>query len=64
MDAVRDPDLIVRNNATRSLSAIAVLANRKPEPGIRIHPTRFIEEILETWDHGERESIIAKAARP
>jgi hypothetical protein len=58
MDAVRDPDPIVRNNATRSLSAIAVLANRKPELGIRIDPTRFIE-MLNSLDWTDRNKAMA-----
>ena len=43
MDAVRDPDPRVRNNATRALGTIAVLATLRPELGIHIDPTRFIE---------------------
>jgi hypothetical protein len=41
--AMRDPDAGVRNNAMRSLGAIAVLAARDPELGIRFSPTWFIE---------------------
>lgn len=41
--AIRDPDAGVRNNAMRSLGAIAVLAARDPESGIRFSPTWFIE---------------------
>lgn len=41
--AVRDPDEGVRNNAMRSLGAIAVLAQRKPELRLKISPTWFIE---------------------
>lgn len=41
--AMRDPDSGVRNNAMRSLGAIAVLAARDPESGIRFSPTWFIE---------------------
>jgi hypothetical protein len=41
--AMRDPDAGVRNNAMRSLGAIAVLAARDPESGIRFSPTWFIE---------------------
>ncbi len=41
--ALRDPDDTVRNNAMRSLGAIAVLAARDPEQEIKISPTWFIE---------------------
>ncbi|MBI4875204.1 MAG: HEAT repeat domain-containing protein [Acidobacteria bacterium] len=41
--AMRDPDDGVRNNAMRSLGAIAVLAAREPEYGIQFSPTWFIE---------------------
>lgn len=41
--AMQDPDAGVRNNAMRSLGAIAVLAARDPESGIRFSPTWFIE---------------------
>ena len=40
--AVRDPADNVRNNTTRAIGAIANLANRQPELGIRISPTPFI----------------------
>jgi hypothetical protein len=41
--AVQDPDEGVRANAMRSLTAIAVLAARQPDLGIKIPPTWFIE---------------------
>ena len=41
--AMRDPDEGVRNNAMRSLSAIAALAEKEPELEIRVQPTWFIE---------------------
>jgi hypothetical protein len=41
--AMQDPDDSVRNNAMRALVAIAVLAGRDPDLGIRISPTWFIE---------------------
>jgi hypothetical protein len=41
--AIQDPDDGVRSSAARSLSAIAVLAQKKPEMGIRISPTWFVE---------------------
>ena len=43
--ALRDPDDTVRNNATRSLAAIAVLAQLDPELGLRISPTWFVESL-------------------
>ena len=43
VDAARDPDSGVRNNATRALGAIAALADLKPELRIRIDPAVFIE---------------------
>jgi hypothetical protein len=41
--AARDTNPKVRNNATRALSSISVLAAAKPELGIHIDPTVFIE---------------------
>ena len=41
--AMRDPDEGVRNNAMRSLTAIAALAEKEPELGIKVQPTWFIE---------------------
>ena len=41
--AVQDPGDTVRNNAMRALGAIAVLAERDPDLGIRISPTWFVE---------------------
>lgn len=41
--AVRDPEDTVRNNAVRSLAAIAVLGARRPDLELRISPTWFIE---------------------
>ena len=41
--AMRDPDEGVRNNAMRSLSAIAALAEKEPGLEIRVQPTWFIE---------------------
>jgi hypothetical protein len=41
--AVQDPGDAVRNNAMRALGAIAVLAERDPDQGIRISPTWFVE---------------------
>lgn len=41
--AVQDPEESVRANAIRSLTAIGVLAASKPDLGIKISPTWFIE---------------------
>jgi hypothetical protein len=41
--AMRDPDSGVRNNAMRSLGAIAVLGASDPEYGIRFTPTWFVQ---------------------
>jgi hypothetical protein len=41
--ALRDPDDTVRNNAMRALGAIAVLAARDPESGVKVSPTWFLE---------------------
>jgi hypothetical protein len=41
--ALRDPDDTVRNNAMRSLGAISVLAQKKPELEIHISPTWMVE---------------------
>jgi hypothetical protein len=41
--ATRDPDDGVRNNSTRALWLIAKFAQRKPELGIQVPPTVFID---------------------
>ena len=41
--ALQDPEDVVRSNALRALGAIAVLAMRDPDLGIRISPTWFVE---------------------
>jgi hypothetical protein len=41
--AMQDPDESVRANAMRSLKAIAVLAAKQPDLGIRISPTWFVQ---------------------
>jgi hypothetical protein len=40
---MQDPDESVRANAMRSLGAIAALARRDPNLGIRVEPTWFVE---------------------
>jgi hypothetical protein len=41
--AMQDPDEAVRANAMRAVNAIAVLADKKPELGLRIPSTWFVE---------------------
>jgi hypothetical protein len=41
--ALQDADESVRANAVRSLKAIAVLAQKRPELGLKVSPTWFIE---------------------
>ena len=41
--AIQDPDESVRSSAMSALNAIAVLAAKQPEIGIRISPTWFVE---------------------
>jgi hypothetical protein len=43
LSALRDPDETVRGNASRSLAAFAVLANKNPAIGLKISPVPFIE---------------------
>lgn len=43
--AVRDPDDAVRTNAMRALGAIGVLAARRPDYGLGIQPTWFVEAL-------------------
>jgi hypothetical protein len=50
MEAVRDPDAEVRNNATRAIAIIAEFSNQRPELGIHIDPSVFIEMLNSlTW---------------
>ena len=41
--ALQDPDETVRSNAVRSLGALAVMAIKKPDSGLKISPTWFVE---------------------
>ena len=41
--ALQDPDESVRANATRSLKAVAVLARKRPELGLKVPATWFVE---------------------
>ncbi len=55
--AVLDADEDVRNNASRALGAIAVLAQRRPELGIEIDPGRFID-MLNSLDWSDRNKAV------
>jgi hypothetical protein len=46
--AMRDNDATVRNNAMRSLAAIAVLASANPDLGIKVPTTWFVEMLHST----------------
>jgi hypothetical protein len=57
--AVRDPDEGVRNNATRAVAAIAALAERKPELGLRIDPAPFITMLDSiTWSDRNKAAMV------
>jgi hypothetical protein len=56
--ALKDADAGVRFNAARGLKALAVLARVKPDSGIKIEPTWFIE-MLNSLSVGDREQAIA-----
>jgi HEAT repeat protein len=43
INAARDPDDGVRNNATRAIAVIGEFASDRPEMGIRIAPSPFID---------------------
>ncbi|MFO1501621.1 MAG: HEAT repeat domain-containing protein [Verrucomicrobiota bacterium] len=59
LHAVRDPDDLVRNNATRALGAIAALARAKPELGIRIDPAIFLEMLHAlTWSDRNKATMV------
>lgn len=59
VDAARDPNSTVRNNATRALGAIAVLAADEPELGIHIDPTVFVEMLDSvTWTDRNKAAFV------
>jgi hypothetical protein len=41
--ALQDPDETVRSNAVRALGALAVLAIKNPDAGLKVSPTWFVE---------------------
>jgi HEAT repeat protein len=59
IDAARDPDETVRNNSTRALGVIAEFASEKPELGIHIDPTRFVDMLNSlTWTDRNKASMV------
>src|ERR1017187_2327332 len=66
--AMQDAEPAVRANAVRAMMAIAVLAQKRPELGLRIEPTWMVgmreEELREQWQQGDRETAIEKATAP
>jgi hypothetical protein len=60
--AVEDADEGVRNEATRSLGAIAALAARRPELGIEIPADRFIEMLRSVeWSDRNKALLVLQA---
>jgi hypothetical protein len=70
--AMQDPDELVRANAMRSLKAIAVLAAKEPDLGIRVSPTWLVallhsivlsdrvqsaEALVTLTDHGDQATL-------
>lgn len=43
--ALQDPDDGVRNNAMRSLIGITILSEKRPELGLKVSPTWFVEQL-------------------
>lgn len=59
MDAARDPDGSVRNNATRALGVIATFAAAKPALGITIEPDVFLDMLCSvTWTDRNKVSFL------
>ena len=57
--AVRDPDEDVRNNAARALAAIATLARREPELGLRVPAAPFVEMLNSlSWSDRNKASMV------
>ncbi|HYP13030.1 MAG TPA: HEAT repeat domain-containing protein [Bryobacteraceae bacterium] len=56
--ALRDPDPTVRDNAARSLSAIAVLADNKPELGLKVILDPFVDMLNSaSWTDRNRAAL-------
>ena len=61
--AARDPAPDVRNNAVRALGAIGILANEKPELGIRIPSSLFVQMLNSVvWTDRNKASAILSSA--
>ena len=59
VDAARDPDATVRNNATRALGAIVDFAAGRPDLGIQIDPSVFIDMLGSvTWTDRNKASFL------
>ena len=56
--ALKDPDAGVRNNATRSLKALAVYARLHENAGVKVEPTWFIE-MLNSLSFADRMQSLA-----
>ena len=63
--AVRDPDYVVRNNATRLLGPIAEFALNNPELGIRIPAEPFVDMLnsIEFTDRNKASALLDKLTR-
>jgi hypothetical protein len=56
--ALKDADAGVRSNAARGLKALAVLSRVKPEAGVKVEPTWFIE-MLNSLSWTDRQQALA-----
>jgi hypothetical protein len=62
LDAVRDPDELVRNNATRSIGTISALAIRRPELRIEIPPAVFLKMLSSlSWHDRNKATMVLLA---
>jgi hypothetical protein len=57
--AIQDPDAGVRNNATRALGAISVLAAQNPDLEIQISPTWFVEMLNSVFWTDRNKAVMA-----
>jgi hypothetical protein len=57
--ALRDEDETVRNNVTRALGAIAAFAAKRPEAGIKIDPSPFIQMLHSlSWSDRNKATMV------
>ena len=56
---MQDPDLGVRNNSMRALGAIARLAGEKPERGIHIDPSWFVDYLNSVYWTDRNKALMA-----